>query len=221
MPSTYLRLRILVSVLGLAALIFVPAARTLAQDEDSGTSEKGEAELTAPDGATNADAKGKAKTFYVDNGNQIVQRLQVSAQHLDRGVEYQLLVDGIDFGTYSPRGGSGTLVLRFRDPVKGHLLPFPEGEVDVRLFELIEIVNVETGEVVLSGSFAAETGDDGEGGDGTGTGGDDGSGGTGDDGGGSTGGGGGGNGHGNGHGNGGNGGGNGHGNGGGNGHGHG
>lgn len=220
MKSTYLRLRFLVSILGLAALIFAPAARTVAQDEDSGTSEKGEAQLTAPEGATNADAKGKAKTFYVDSGNQVVQRLQVSAQHLDRGVEYQLLVDGIDYGTYSPRGGSGTLVLRFRDPVKGHLLPFPEGEVDVRLFEMIEVVNVETGEVVLSGSFAAETGDDG--GDGTGTAGDDGSGGTGDDGGGgSTGGGGGGNGHGNGGGNGHGNGGNGGGNGGGHGHGHG
>jgi hypothetical protein len=209
----------------IALLLSVPCV-LFAQDDDTSNQTVNEATLLPPEGATNTRAKGKAKTFYLDNGSNFIQRLNINAQHLQSGVEYQVLVDGVDYGLYTTRGNSGSLVLRFRDPARGSSIAFPEAEegsvVDVREIVLIEIVDSETGEVVLSGSFEADDdgdgGDDGDGSgdDGDGSGDDGGSGGTGETG--DDGGTGGGNGHGNG---GGNGGGNGHGNGGGNGHGNG
>src|SRR4051794_6492548 len=115
----------------LIAMIFASVHSARAQDGtgDTSNSIKSEATLTAPDGATNTNAKGTAKTFYVDNGQTVMQRLQITAQQLDRGVDYDVMVDGVDYGLYSPRGGSGTLVLRFRDPARGGQLGFPEDVV--------------------------------------------------------------------------------------------
>jgi hypothetical protein len=146
------------AVAGLVALLFglSPLARAQNVTGETYSNVKSETSLTPPDGATNMRAKGTAKTFYVDNGHSVMQRLQVTAQRLDRGVSYRLLIDGLDFGVYSPRGGSGTLALRFRDPVKGNLLPFPDGvAVDVRTFVTIQIVNDTTGEIALQGTFAS------------------------------------------------------------------
>jgi len=139
----------------LGSLVPSIPVRAQAVGDEQDTSLKASTTLLPPSGATNGRAKGSAKTFYVENENQIVQRLQVSAQRLERGQQYRLTIDGVDFGVYSPRGGSGTLALRFRDPAKGNLLPFPLGvEVDVRLFSVIQLVNDATGEIVLEGQFS-------------------------------------------------------------------
>jgi len=145
----------LMAVLIAVVVAPTPSARAQGGVDATQSTLKFNATLTAPDGATNTRATGKAKASVNDNGSTILQKLQISAQKLDRGVDYRVLIDGVDFGVYSSRGGSGSLVLRFRDPVKGHLLPFPEGvTVDVTTFVAIEIVNDTTGEVVLSGTFA-------------------------------------------------------------------
>ena len=169
----------------LIALLIVPAPALYAQDDgtDDGDQFKSEATLTAPEEATNARAKGKAKASYHDNtddgddgeASDAVQRLNITAQKLVRGVEYRVLVDGVDWGLHSPRGNSGTLALRFRDPVVRNLIAFPEGEIDLRLAELIEIVDEETGEIVLSGTLESDLDDDGTD-DGDGDGNDDGNG---------------------------------------------
>jgi hypothetical protein len=145
-------------LLALVATV-APGSRAAAQGGADRASQKFEATLTAPDGATNTRASGKAKAFRNedDTGEHVSQRLQITAQRLERRTDYRVVVDGVDFGVYSPRG-NGALALRFRDPVRGHLLAFPEGlVVDVTTFVQIDIVNNTTGEVALTGTFAASS----------------------------------------------------------------
>jgi hypothetical protein len=144
------RRAILTSVSAVLALtLFV--ATVLGQG--GATTTKTEADLVAPSGASNPNAKGKAKTFFQDNGQRVSQRLQITAQGLERKATYTVVVDGLHIGDFRTKGNSGTLVLRFRDPAKGRQTPLPPEIEPVYEIVTVEIVDATTGEIALVGTF--------------------------------------------------------------------
>jgi hypothetical protein len=139
-----------VALLGLA---FAPLTVTA---QGGATNVKTQATLVPPDGATDADAKGKAKTLYRDNGNNVLQKLTITLQKLERRTDYRIAIDGLELGVFSPKGNSGTLVVKFRTPAKGNQDAVPAELGEVRDFVLIEVFNDATGELVLTGTFEAQ-----------------------------------------------------------------
>jgi hypothetical protein len=117
---------------------------------------KTQAALVPPDGATNANAKGKAKTLYRDNGNSVLQKLTITLQKVERRTDYRILIDGLELGVFRPKGNSGTVAIRFRTPAKGNQDAVPVELGEVRDFVLVEVFNDATGELVLTGTFAAQ-----------------------------------------------------------------
>lgn len=111
------------------------------------------AKLLPPTGASDQSPTGKAITQYKDKGGAVSQKLAITLQHLERKTDYQIVIDGIELGTYSPKGNSGTLVVRFRDPVKGHQTQLPIEVGPVQDMQLIQVFNVDTGDLVLEGMF--------------------------------------------------------------------
>jgi hypothetical protein len=170
-----IRLALLVAVVG---LFVVSPSSAYAQDAEE-TALKTEANLAPPEGATDTAPTGKAKTLYVDNGQKILQKLAITAQHLERQTDYRVLVDGVELGVFRPRGNSGTLVLRFRDPAKGNQTPIPEELLPVSEMQTVEVFDDESGELVLAGTLEVvgeddSAGEDGDSGSGDDTGGEDG-----------------------------------------------
>jgi hypothetical protein len=112
-------------------------------------------DLVAPAGATNPNAKGKVKTFFLDNGHRVSQRLTITAQRLTRNTDYRVVVDGFEVGAFATKGKSGTLVLRFRDPAKGRQTPLPVEIEPVFDIVTVEIFDATTGELALTGTLEA------------------------------------------------------------------
>jgi hypothetical protein len=142
--------------LACAGLLMVCTFGVLAQASE--TNVKTEATLAPPDGAANTAAKGKAKTLYKEEGG-LFQKLIVTCEHLDRKTDYRLVADGIELGVFSTKGNSGTLKAKFRDPVKGNASALPEGCPPVKDLLKLEIYNVATGELTLTGDFVLRTED--------------------------------------------------------------
>ena len=136
--------------LALLALLALCAAPSFAQ---TGTPLKLEANLAAPSGATDTTPTGKAKAFYRDSGNGVLEKLSVALQHLPRRTEYRVVINGVDLGVFRPRGNSGSLVLKFRDPAKGNQPAFPVGFPLTRDFQTMDVYNVATGALMLTGTF--------------------------------------------------------------------
>ena len=141
-------------VIALLALVFAPL--TVAA-QGGATNVKTAANLVAPDGATNTNAKGKAKTLYRDNGNSVLQKLTITLQKVERRTDYRILIDGIELGVFRPKGNSGTVTVKFRTPAKGNQDAVPAELGEVRDFLLIEVFNDETGELALTGTFETTT----------------------------------------------------------------
>jgi hypothetical protein len=139
------------AVLAVAAMIFATPAPAPAQN--GATNIKTQATLLPPDGATNTNAKGKAKTQYRDNGNNLLQKLTITLQQLERRTDYRIMIDGLLLGVFAPKGNSGTLKVNFRTPPKGNQDAIPLELGETRDFLLIEVFNDETGELVLVGDF--------------------------------------------------------------------
>jgi hypothetical protein len=140
------------SVIAFALIAFVAfcAPTALAQD---GTPLKLEAVLAAPSGATDTTPTGKAKTFYRAEGNGVLEKLTVTLQHLQRKTEYRIAINGTDLGVFTPKGNSGTVVLKFRDPAKGKQVGFPVGFPLTKDYQVIDVYEVAGGTLVMTGTF--------------------------------------------------------------------
>ena len=154
----FARLMLFAALMALTALFVLGPSTTYGQSNSNTT--KMEAELLPPEGSSNTAPKGKAKTVYVDNGQKVVQKLAITAKHLEKRTEYRVVVDGVELGVFQPKGNSGTLVLRFRDPAKGNQTPLPEELLPVVDMQTVEIFNAESGELVLAGTFEVVGDDD-------------------------------------------------------------
>ena len=150
-------------VLGALVVALVAAMAPLAVTAQSGegTAYKATAQLAPPDGAPETKAKGKAKTFHLDNGDNSLQKIAITIQNVERRTDYRIVIDGIELGVFSPKGNSKTLKLRFRDPAKGNKLEIPEELQPVDTLQVVEVFNATTGELVLTGTFSSSDGDDG------------------------------------------------------------
>ena len=139
----------------LAAVLFglVLQAPAAAHGDDT-TVEKWQAILAPPEGAANTKAKGKVKTQFRVHEQSIYQKLDISAQQLAKRSEVRVLVDGLELGVFSTRGKSGTLKLQFRSPAKGNQAEIPVELGLVRDFQIVEIFDAASGELLLAGTFA-------------------------------------------------------------------
>jgi hypothetical protein len=135
------------------AVVLVALHTAAGAHGDDTTVEKYQAILTVPEGATNASAKGKVKTQFRVHKQKIYQKLDVAAQQLGNGSSVRVLVDGFELGVFSTRGKSGTLRLQFKSPAKGNLSEIPAEVGLVRDFQLVEIFDATTGELLLTGTF--------------------------------------------------------------------
>ena len=142
-----------ICAIALLALVFAPMSVAA---QGGATNVKTSANLAPPEGATNTNAKGKAKTLYRDNGNNVLQKLTITLQKVERRTDYRIVIDGVELGIFSPKGNSGTITVKFRTPAKGNQDEIPAELGEVRDFALIEVFNDETGELALTGIFAAQ-----------------------------------------------------------------
>ena len=139
----------------LAAVLFGLTLQTpAAAHGDDTTVERWQAILAPPEGAANAKAKGKVKTQFRVHKQSIYQKLNISAQQLGKDSAVRVLVDGFELGVFSTRGKSGTLKLQFSSPVKGNQSEIPAELGLVRDFQIVEIFDATSGELLLAGTFA-------------------------------------------------------------------
>ena len=113
---------------------------------------KTEANLAAPEGSTSS-VKGKAKATFHEKASGATEKLSITLQHLERNVEYRLVVDGIELALVRPKGKSGTVKLSLRRPTKGNQAAIPEAIPPVNTLTTIEVYNVGTSALVATGTF--------------------------------------------------------------------
>lgn len=135
-------------VFGLFALLPIAA-----NGQGNTTVTKVVADLAPPAGAADATPKGKATAFYKQKGDSVSQRLAVTLEHLEKRTDYTVVIDGFLLGTIQPKGNSGTVVLRYRDPARGHQTLLPIELEPLSDLQTIQVFKVETGELILEGTF--------------------------------------------------------------------
>lgn len=146
--ATVTRITAVGVVLAFVALLPVT---TFAQNEATVT--KLVANLQPVDGGSYPNVTGKAIAFYKEKGETVTQKLVITLQHLQKRTDYDVQIDGFSLGIFRPKGNSGTVVLRYRSPVKGNQTAIP-----IEIEPLIEVVvvqvfKVDTGELILEGTF--------------------------------------------------------------------
>lgn len=147
----------LASVAVVALVLALPVA---VPAQDGATTIKTEAALAPPVGAADPRPKGKAKTLYRDNGQNLLQKLSITAQRLQKRTDYRVVIDGVVLGVFAPKGNSGTLKLRYRTPAKGNQDAIPAALGIASDFVLIDVFDDATGELVLTGTFVLVDGDE-------------------------------------------------------------
>ena len=111
------------------------------------------ADLAPPVGATDTTPKGKANAQHKLKGDALTQKLAITLQHLEKKTEYDVVIVGVSLGIFKPKGNSGTLVLRYRDPARGNQTQLPEELGPLTDLQTIQVFKVETGELILEGAF--------------------------------------------------------------------
>lgn len=136
------------AVLGL--LILLP---TVASAQGNAVVSKIVADLAPPADATDSTPKGKANAQHKLKGDTVTQKLAITLQHLEKRTDYDVVIDGVSLGIFQPKGNSGTLVLRYRDPARGNQTQLPEEIGPLTDLQTIQVFKVETGELILEGAF--------------------------------------------------------------------